>query len=181
MGVCVCVCVCVCSVVSSSLQPSARLLCPWDFPDKNTRVGSHFLLLGIFPTQWSNPGLLHCRQILYSLSHQGSPMYPQFSSVQFSRSVVSDSLRPHESQNARPPCPTATPRVHSDSRPLSQWCHPAISSSVVPFSSCHPSQHQSLFQWDLYWKWKPHFFSKKCFRTLQSLFAATLFWWLAHI
>ena len=56
-------------------------------------------------------------------------------SVQFSRSVVSDSLRPHESQHARPPCPSPTPRVHSDSRPSSQWCHPAVSSSVVPFSS----------------------------------------------
>ena len=60
----------------------------------------------------------------------------QFSSVQFSRSVVSDSLWPHESQHTRPPCPSPTPRVHWDSRPLSQWCHPAISSSVVPFSSC---------------------------------------------
>ena len=57
----------------------------------------------------------------------------QFS--QFSHSVLSDSLWPHESQHARPPCPSPTPRVHSDSRPLSQWCHPAISSSVVPFSS----------------------------------------------
>ena len=57
-------------------------------------------------------------------------------SVQFSHSVVSDSLRPHESQHARPPCPSPTPGVHSDSRPLSQWCHLAISSSVVPFSSC---------------------------------------------
>ena len=55
-------------------------------------------------------------------------------SVQFSRSVVSDSLRPHESQNARPPCPSPTHRVHSNSCPSSQWCHPAISSSVVPFS-----------------------------------------------
>ena len=61
------------------------------------------------------------------------------SSVQFSRSVVSNSLRPHELQHARPPCPSATPGVHSDSRPLSQWCHPAISSSVVPFSSCPQS------------------------------------------
>ena len=60
----------------------------------------------------------------------------QFSSVQFSRSVVSDSLRPHESQHARPPCPSPTPGVHSNSCPLSWWCHPAISSSVVPFSSC---------------------------------------------
>ena len=57
----------------------------------------------------------------------------QFSSVQ---SVMSDSLRPHESQHARPPCPSPTPRVHSDSHPSSQWCHPAISSSVVPVSSC---------------------------------------------
>ena len=59
-----------------------------------------------------------------------------YSSVQFSHSVVSDSLRPHESQHARPPCPSLTPGVHSDSHPSSQWCHPAISSSVIPFSSC---------------------------------------------
>ena len=57
------------------------------------------------------------------------------SSVQLSRSVVSDSLRPHESQHARPPCLSPTPRVHSDSHPSNQWCHPAISSSVIPFSS----------------------------------------------
>ena len=63
------------------------------------------------------------------------PEAPQFSSVQFSRSVVSDSLRPCELQHTRPPCPTPTPGVHSDSRPSSQWCHPTISSSVVPFSS----------------------------------------------
>ena len=68
--------------------------------------------------------------------------------IQFSRSVVSDCLGPHESQYARPPCPSPTPRVHSNSRPSSQWCHPAIASSVIPFSSCpQPSQHQSLFQW----------------------------------
>ena len=59
-----------------------------------------------------------------------------FSSVQFSRSVVSDSLRPHKVQHARPPCPSPTLRVHSDSHSSSQWCHPVISSSVVPFSSC---------------------------------------------
>ena len=62
-----------------------------------------------------------------------------FGSVQFSRSVMSSSLWPHESQHARPPCPSPTPWVHSDSRPSSQWCHPAISSSVVPFSSCPQS------------------------------------------
>ena len=61
------------------------------------------------------------------------------SSIQFSRSVGSDSLWPHESQHARPPCPSPTTGVHSDSRPSSQWCHPAISSSVVPFSSCPQS------------------------------------------
>ena len=61
------------------------------------------------------------------------------SSAQFSHSVVSNSLRPHESQHARPPCPSPTPRVCSNSCPLSQWCHPAISSSVVPFSSCPQS------------------------------------------
>ena len=56
------------------------------------------------------------------------------SSVQFSRSVVSFSLRPHESQHARTPCPSPSPRVHSDSCPLSKWCDPGISSCVVPFS-----------------------------------------------
>ena len=59
--------------------------------------------------------------------------------VQFSRSVMSDSLRPHESQQARPPRPSPTPGVHWDSRPSSRWCHPAISSSVVPFFSCPQS------------------------------------------
>ena len=74
-------------------------------------------------------------------------------SVQFSLSVVSDSLRPHELQHARPSCPTPTPGVHSDSR-LSQWCHPAISSCVVPFSSCpqslpasQPFPMSQLFAW----------------------------------
>ena len=59
----------------------------------------------------------------------------QFSSAQFSRSVMSDSLRPHESQHARPPCPSPTTGVHPNPRPLSRWCHPTISSSVVLFSS----------------------------------------------
>ena len=77
-----------------------------------------------------------------------------FSSVQFSRSVASDSLQPHELQHARPPCPSPTPGVHSDSCPLSPWCHPAISSSVIPFSSCPQSLPASesflmsqLFAW----------------------------------
>ena len=62
-----------------------------------------------------------------------------FSSVQFSHSIVSDSLRPHELQHTRPPCPSPTPGIHPNSCPLSWWCHPAISSSVVPFSSCFQS------------------------------------------
>ena len=70
------------------------------------------------PTRWSRAGIKI-----------------QFSSVQFSHSVVSNSLRPHESQRARPPCPSPTPRAHSNSCPSSQWCHPTISSSVIPFSS----------------------------------------------
>ena len=57
-------------------------------------------------------------------------------SVQFSRSVMSDSLRPHGPQQTRPPCPSPTPRVYSNSCPLSWWCHPTISSSVIPISSC---------------------------------------------
>ena len=75
-------------------------------------------------------------------------------SVQFSCSVVSDSLPPYELQHARPPCPSPTPRVHPNSCPSSQWCHPAISSSVVPFSSCpqslpasEPFPMSQLFAW----------------------------------
>ena len=60
----------------------------------------------------------------------------QFSSVQFSHSVVPDSLQPHGLQNARPPCPSTTPGAYSSSHSLSWWCHPTISSSVVPFSPC---------------------------------------------
>ena len=78
----------------------------------------------------------------------------QFSSVQFSRLVVSNSSRAHESQHTRPPCPSPTPGVHANSRPSSRWCHPAISSSVVPFSSCPQSLPASksfpmsqLFTW----------------------------------
>ena len=76
------------------------------------------------------------------------------SRFQFSRSVMSDSLRPHEMQHARPPCPSPTPGAHPDSCPSSQWCHPAISSSVVPSSSCRQSLPASesfpmsqLFAW----------------------------------
>ena len=65
------------------LQPT-RLLRPWDFPGKSTRVGCHFLLQGIFPTQGSNPGLPHCRPMLYHLSHQGSPRILKWVAYPFS-------------------------------------------------------------------------------------------------
>ena len=92
--------------------------------------------------------------LLRAISLSYYPKCFQFSSVQFSCSVVSDSLQPHESQQARPPCPSPTPRVHSNSCPSSRWCHPTISSSVVPFSSCLQSLPASgsfpvsqLFAW----------------------------------
>ena len=93
------------------------------------------------------------KQLAYSTCFVSCDDLHSFS-VQFSRSVVSDSLRPHELQHARPPCPSPTPGVHSDSCPWSQWCHPAISPSVVPFSSCLQSLPASesfpmsqLFAW----------------------------------
>ena len=82
------------------------------------------------------------------------------SSVQFNHSVVSDSLRPHESQHARPPCPSPTLWVYSNSYPSSWWCHPAISPSVVPFSSCppippsiriFPNESTLPMRWPKYW------------------------------
>ena len=113
------------------------------------QVSLDFLLSHSNPLWWKGHLLLLLLSVL-----EGFASLHQFSSVQFSCSVVSDSLQPHESQHARPPCPSPTPGVHSDSRPLSQWCHPAISSSVVPFSSCPQSLPASesfpmsqLFAW----------------------------------
>ena len=116
------------------------LCCPW-----------HCLGLSGFPG--SGTFSAKSREVLDKLEqiqvHTGS-----FSSVQFSHSIMSDSLRPHESQHARLPCPSPTPWVHWNSRPSSQWCHPAISSSVIPFSSCPQSLSASesfpmsqLFTW----------------------------------
>ena len=143
---------------------------PWNSPGQNTGMGSLSFLQGIFPTRGLNPGLTHCRKILYQLSHKGRPKilewvaYPfcsrsswprnwtrvsctaggffsnwATSSIQFSHSVVSDSLQPHELQHDRPPRPSPTAGVHPNPCSLSWWCHPTISSSVVPFSSCPQS------------------------------------------
>ena len=82
--------------------------------------------------------LFHNIQSVASRIQKGSSRVRE-SSAQFSRSVVSDSLRPHELQHARPPCPSPTPGVYSNSCPSSRWCHPANSSSVIPSSSCPQS------------------------------------------
>ena len=96
------------------------------------------------------------------------------SSVQFSRSVLSYSLWPHELQHARPPCPSPTPRDYSDSHPSSQWCHPAISSSVVPLLLLPPippsirvfSNESTLcMRWPKYWSFSFTFIPSKETRT----------------
>ena len=133
-------------VAFDSLQPHglqpARLLCLWASPGKNTGVGCHALLQGIFPTKGLNPCLLCLLHWYVGSLPPGKPL--QFSSVHFSSSVVSDSLQLHGLQHARPPCPSPTPGVYSDSCPLSWWCHPTISSSVVPFASCLLQPHVTL-------------------------------------
>ena len=120
-------------------------------------------------SQWCHPTILYSvvpfSSRLQSFPASGSETYfHQYdafhhSSVQFSRSVMSNSLWPHEVQHARPPCPSPTPRVHSNSPPSSQWWHPAISYSVVPFSSCPQSLPEPVFsdestlhmRWPKYW------------------------------
>ena len=86
---------------------------------------------------WSGvPSPSPLRSLNQTLITQACCVSIQFSSVQFSHSVVSDSSRPRELQHARPPCPSPIPGVHPNPCPLSRWCHPTISSSVIPFSSC---------------------------------------------
>ena len=89
---------------------------------------------GISGAYWCFTPLFHLRISLVLEISKVHKVY--ICSVQFSRSVMSDSLWPHELWHARPPCPSPTPRVYLNSCPLSQWCHPTISSSVIPFSSC---------------------------------------------
>ena len=116
------------SVVPDSLRPHG-LYCPWNSPGQNTGVFA-------FPFSRGSSQPRDRTQVSriagkFFTSWATREAY-QFSSVQFSRSVVSDSLRPHESQHARPPCPSPTHGVLPDSRPSSGWCHPAISFSVIP-------------------------------------------------
>ena len=86
-----------------------------------------------------NENYFHVEMGRTKMSVRNLNLMKESTSVQFSRLVVSNSLRPHESQHSRPPCPSPTPGVYSNSCPLSRWCHPAISSSVTPFSSCPQS------------------------------------------
>ena len=132
---------------SNSMGALATPKVPWIYPPSVSKA-----------LELVDPASLFCSAYLDSLSqlcfwHIFSSLL-MFSSVQFSRSFVSDSFRPHELQHTRPPCPSPTPRVHSDSSPSSRWCHPAISSSVVLFSSCPQSLPASesfsisqLFAW----------------------------------
>ena len=120
-----------------------------------TQTHLHWVSVAI---QLSNPLLSPSLPTFNYSQHQGLFKWVislhQIRSDQMSRSVMSNFLRPHESKHTRPPCPSPTPRDHSDSRPSSRWCHPAISSSVVPFSSCPQSLQASesfpmsqLFAW----------------------------------
>ena len=119
--------------------------------------GLPFLSLGHFPypgIKFISPECPALADGFFITVPHGKHTRVGFSSVEFSRSVMSDSLRPHESQYARPPCPSPTPRVYSNSCPLSHWCHPVISSSVIPFSPCPQSLPASgyfpvsqLFTW----------------------------------
>ena len=142
----------------SSQEYRTELLClsPKDLPDS-----------GIEPMFPAAPAALQANSLLRATREAPIPWqmpnkheFPvTCCSVQFSCSVMSDSLQPHEPQHARPPSPSPTPGVYSNSCPLSQWCHPAISSSVVPFSSCPQSLPASVFsnesilhmKWPKYW------------------------------
>ena len=134
----------VCSVASNSLWPKgpqpASLLSTWNFPSKNIGSSCHFLFQRIYLTQGLNPSLLrllHWQADCLALSHWESP--EKLLLLLFSHSVVSDSLWPHGLQHTRLPCTSPSLGVCSNSCPLSWWCHPTISSSVVPFSSCPQS------------------------------------------
>ena len=117
-------------MVAQENQYLCYLLVAW--PEKGTHSCPTYLTYFLYKNNNNNTNRTKLLYLLNIKIHQ-------FSSVQFSRSVVSNSLPPHELQHARPPCPSPTPGVHSNSCPLSRWCHPAISSSVVPFSSCPQS------------------------------------------
>ena len=128
-----------------------------DCPGKNTGMGCHSLLQRMFPTHGLNPGLLHCRQMLYQLSYEGSHIY--ISSIQFSHSVVCDFLRPHEPQHARPHCPSPTPRVYSlmsielviPSNHLILCCPLLLLPSIFPSIRIFSNESALFISWPKYW------------------------------
>ena len=143
------------SITNSRVYPDSCPLSRWCHPTISSPVIPFSSCLQSFPASGSFP-----MGWLFASSDQS--IYIQYSrcffnlldTVQFSHSVVSNSLRPHESQHSRPPCPSPTPGVHPNSCPSSRWCHLAISSLVVPFSSCPQSLPASesfpvsqLFAW----------------------------------
>ena len=144
---CVCVCVCVCIIPHLFFFLVERKVCFISDASSWWGEGSGHQAKSWFPSSPHLPLQLVGQESFYRPKSGWGGAYiwtqrsqlSQFSSVQFSRSVVSDSFRPHELQHARPPCPSPTPGVYWNSCPSSRWCHPAISSSVVPFSSCPQS------------------------------------------
>ena len=120
---------------SAALQVDSLLTEPLGKP-KNTQEGSLSFVQRIFQTQKLNQGLLHCKQIIYQLSHQAKHYW---SILLFSCSVISDFLWLHGLQQTRLPNPSPSPASCSNSCSWSQWCHATISSSVIPFSSGHQS------------------------------------------
>ena len=109
------------------------LLISFSFLFKNTSLTCNYSLT----FSWLN--FCEDRYFVVFLTCRALKQYLANSSVQFSHSVVSDSLRPHEPRHARAPWPSPTPGVYSNSCPLCRWCHPTILSSVIPFSSCPQS------------------------------------------
>ena len=106
--------------------------------NKNTMLWRLKITAIIFLPSYSHVDGVRSEIFERRLGNDGGALMNEISG-QFSHSVVSNSLRPHESQHTRPPCPSPSPGVHSDLHPSSRWCHPAISSSLFPFSSCPQS------------------------------------------
>ena len=145
----VCVCVCVCVGVHCILQTQLSTLLAF--------LKIHFSLLNsgrLPPSDWvlSHPAAWKLSLIVIDNNHRVQLVYSPIitiDSVQFSCSVMSNSLQTHELSHARPPCPSPIPQIYPNSCPLSWWCHPTISNSIIPFCpALNLSQNQGLFKWD---------------------------------
>ena len=130
-------------------EPKCLLSLSWDIHWGGPWIsGSHYIRFLCIAWRVASVCILHKFRLPTALLFMSAVLQPckniyllciwhqEFSSVQFSSSVVSDSLQPHELQHARPPCPSPTHRVYPNLCPLSRWCHPIISAAVLPFSSC---------------------------------------------